>query len=94
MELQRQALEIESTCIDLLGLDLLTNAVKGHNNWERGLKTADEVIQHYDAKIITISEPTIIININRNYRRFMTQDELYNATRSSWKVAAYIEENQ
>ena len=87
---QEQALEIESACIDLLGLDNLTNAVKGHNTWERGLKTVDEVIQHYDAKIITITEPTIIININRLYRRFMTPQELYDATRSAWKVAAHM----
>ena len=81
--------EIESTCIDLLGLDNLTNAVKGHGSWERGLKTIDEVAQHYDAQVITITEPTIIININRLYKRFMTPKELYDATRSAWIVALH-----
>ena len=57
---QEQSFEIESACIDLLGLDYLTNAVKGHNSWERGLKTVNEINQHYDAKIIEIIEPTII----------------------------------
>lgn len=83
---EAQSLEIESACIDLLGLDNLTNAVKGHDTWERGLKTVDEVVQHYDAKIITITEPTIIININKLYTRFMTPQQLYDATRSSWVV--------
>jgi len=83
---KEQALEIESSCIDLLGLDILTNTVKGHNSWERGLKTVDEVVQHYDAKVITILEPTIIININRLYNRFMTPQQLYDATRSKWVV--------
>lgn len=86
---QEQSFEIESACIDLLGLDNLTNAVKGHDSWERGLKTVDEVTQHYDAKVITITEPSIIININRLYKRFMTQQQLYEATRSAWKVASF-----
>ena len=82
-----QALEIESTCIDLLGLQNLTNSVKGHNSWERGLKTVNEVIQYYDAKIVTISEPAIIITINKYYKRFMSEEDLYNITRISWRLA-------
>jgi hypothetical protein len=81
-----QSLEIESACIDLLGLDNLSNAVKGHDSWERGLKTVDEVVQYYDAKVITITEPTIIININKRYSRFMSEQDLYDATRSAWVV--------
>jgi len=83
---QELAYEIESACIDMLGLDNLTNAVKGHDSWERGLKTIDEVIQYYDTKEITITEPIIIININRHYKRFMSDDELYKTTRCCWKV--------
>ena len=83
---QDQSYEIESACIDLLGLDYLTNAVKGHNSWERGLKTVNEINQHYDAKIIEIVEPTIIININKLYKRFMTDDELYEVTKQAWKL--------
>lgn len=83
-----QALEIESACIDLLGLENLTNITRGHNTWDRGLKTIDEVRQHYHATIVTIHERAIIININRQYKRFMTEQELYNATRSAWIVSA------
>jgi len=86
---ETQALEIESACIDLLGLENLTNTIKGHDTWIRGMKTIDEVVQYYDAKVITISEPTIIININRLYKRYISYDELYNITRSAWKVASY-----
>lgn len=86
------ALEVESTCIDLLELDSLTNSIKGHNAWERGLKSTDEIIQHYDARIIVVEEPAVIININNLYRRFMKPDELYEATRSSWKVAKHRRE--
>ena len=80
------ALEIESACIDLLGAEYLTNAVKGHHSWARGLKTVDEIIQQYDAREVTITEPAIIININRLYKRFMTDEDLYKSTRSSWVI--------
>jgi hypothetical protein len=81
---KEQAFEIESACIDLFGLENLTNSVKGHDSWERGLKTVDEVIQYYDAKTITITEPTIIININKLYKRFMSDNDLYISTKQSW----------
>lgn len=83
---EEQAFSIESACIDLLGLDTIANVVKGHDWWERGLKTVDEVIQFYDAKEIEITEPAIIININRLYKRFMSTVELYEATRCCWKL--------
>lgn len=83
---EEQAFEIESACIDLLGIENLSNEQKGHNWWEHGLKSTDEVSQHYDATVVTITEPTVIININRLYRRFMSPAELYQATRHKWKV--------
>ncbi len=81
---EKLAFEIESTIIDLLGLENLTNSVKGHDTWERGLKTVDEVFQHYDAKAVTFDEPCIIININRLYTRGISAQKLYDSTRASW----------
>lgn len=83
---EKLAFEIESTVIDLLGLENLTNSVKGHDTWERGLKTVDEVFQHYDAKAVTFEEPCIIININRLYTRDISAQKLYDSTRASWIV--------
>ena len=82
-----EAITIESVCIDLIGLENLTNKVKGYHSWDEGLKSIDEIIQHYDAKVIEkFDEPCIIININRKYKRFMPENDLYNATRSAWKL--------
>ncbi len=83
---EEQALEVESACIDLLGRGNLANEMKGIDCFEKGIKTVDEITQLYDAKVITIEEPTIIININKRYKRFMDSQELYDATRSSWVV--------
>lgn len=85
---EKLSLEIESTIIDLLGIENLTNSVKGHDTWERGLKTVDEVFQHYDAKAVTFDEPCIIININRLYTRGISVQKLYDSTRASWIVGA------
>lgn len=83
---EEQALEVESACIDILGLENLKNVKKSNYCFERGIKTIDEVSQLYDAKVITIEDPSLIININKRYKRFMTLQELYDATRSSWIV--------
>jgi len=83
---EKLSYEIESTIIDLLGIENLTNSAKGHDTWERGLKTVDEVFQHYDAKAVTFVEPCIIININRLFTRSMTANQLYDSTRASWIV--------
>jgi hypothetical protein len=83
---EKLAFEIESTVIDLLGIENLTNSVKGHDTWERGLKTVDEVSQHYDAKAVTFDEPCIIININQLYTRGISAQKLYDSTRASWIV--------
>ncbi len=81
-----EALEIESACIDLLGFENLVNSVKGHNSWERGLKSVDEVVQYYDANPINIEEPSIIIIINKLFKRNMSPEQLYEATRTSWVI--------
>jgi uncharacterized protein len=83
---EKLSYEIESTIIDLLGIENLTNSVKGHDTWERGLKTVDEVFQHYDAKAVIFDEPCIIININRLYTRGISAQKLYDSTRASWIV--------
>jgi hypothetical protein len=83
---EKLSLEIESTVIDLLGIENLTNSIKGHDTWERGLKTVDEVFQHYDAKAVTFDEPCIIININRLFTRGISAQKLYDSTRASWIV--------
>ncbi len=83
---EKLALEIESACIDLLGLDNLTNIIKGHHFWEHGIKSVEEIVQYYGAEIVVITEPMIIININKQYFRGIEADKLYEITRSSWKV--------
>lgn len=86
---ENQAFEIESTLIDLLNylsFDI-TNEVAGHNTYESGVMTTDEVIRLYNAQPLTILEDSvIIININKTYKRGKGSNSIYQATKESWVV--------
>lgn len=82
------AFEVEAAVIDalvLVGLPL-ANLVRGHGT-TRGWQPLDDVIARYMAKPITIAEPVMLVRINRRFRRSLTADELYEATRKRWRVS-------
>lgn len=83
---EEDALLVEATAIDLLRVESLTNKVKGHGSRFAPRAGVDEIAATLDAKDVTIKEPVILININRNYRPQMSIQSLYDATRSAWKV--------
>lgn len=80
------ALQVESAAIDLLGLDKLANAVRGWRSAKFGRMPLDELAAHYSRRRANIREPAILIRINKLYRYGMSDAELYDATRSAWKV--------
>ena len=79
------ALKVEAAAIDLLGLQNLVNAVRGHGT-AYGRLPLHEVVAHYTKRKAIIREPAMLIRINRAYRYGMTDVELYDATRSAWHV--------
>lgn len=81
------ALRVESAAIDIIGLRNLANTVRGHGAKYGRLPLA-EVVAHYTRKKASIREPSILIRINKLYRYGMTDAELYDATRSAWKVGS------
>ena len=86
-----KALEIEATIIDLFDYLIMptANIVSGHKTLLFGVMTTDDIIRLYNAEPLTsLKHKAIIININGQYKRGMTDDELYNATRQSWVIAA------
>ena len=82
----KEALEVESAVIDVLGKDNLTNIVKGHNSEDKGIMKLEDIKIKYEAEEANIEEPAILININNLYQRDMSEKEIYDATRKSWKV--------
>lgn len=83
---EEEALLVESTAIDLLNIDKLTNRVRGFGSRKGSRGAAGEIAATLDAREVTITDPCILININRLYRPNMSVHDLYDATRSAWKV--------
>ncbi len=86
------ALQVEAAAIDLIGVDNLANGVRGWHGRSFGRMPVTELVAHYSERRAKIDEPSILIRINRNYRYGMTDVELYDATRSAWKVGPRAEE--
>lgn len=84
---EKEAFEVESSIIDLLGLENLTNIQDGHHASERGRMTLGEIKIKYEAeKIKGFDEPIMLININKRYHPRMTSQEYYLATRDHWHI--------
>ncbi|MCX6824579.1 MAG: hypothetical protein NT085_05695 [candidate division SR1 bacterium] len=80
--------EIEATLIDIFqGKQILksdiTNKISGFHSYKRGIMSINEIKQFYGGKEIEITDPVILININKLFKRNMTEEELYEATRKS-----------
>ena len=84
LEDESSALAVEMAAIDLLGLEQLTNRVRGHHSARRGRMTLDQVLSLYQQKRANIKEPAILIRISRAYHYGMSPVELYDATRTAW----------
>ena len=83
---EETALRIEAACIDLLGLDELTNQVRGWKSIQFGRMTLRELTAYYAAESVEVTHPSLLIRINRLYRHSMSREELYEATRGVWKI--------
>ena len=77
---------IEAAMIDFLGRDNLANVQGGLHSKEYGLKTVDEIRAMYEAEPLDTDEPVVLINLNREYSRCKTENDLYETTRKAWSV--------
>lgn len=80
------ALKVESSVIDLLGIKNLTNIQLGYKSAEFGRMSPQQLSSIYSADKITIDVPAMLIRINQLFRHNMSPMELYDVTRSSWRV--------
>ncbi len=83
---EEQAALVEAAAIDLIGLDVLTNACRGQHSRSFGRVSASDVLLAYSAEAADCVDPMILITINRLYRSGMGEAELYEATRGIWKI--------
>ncbi|MEM6313987.1 MAG: hypothetical protein AAF743_07855 [Planctomycetota bacterium] len=81
---EEEALLVEATAIDLLGLENLTNRVLGHASDHVRRTPVEDVILQLTGGEAVFDEPTVLITINQRYSPTLTPMELYDATRSQW----------
>ena len=81
-----ECFEIEAAIIDTIGLENLTNAVRGHGI-NRGRQTADEVERLHGSMPISVEqvqEPSMLFFIGKTYSPTMGEIQLYDCTRQFW----------
>lgn len=80
------ALEVEAAIIDAIGLENLTNAVRGHGV-ERGRLPATEVERLHGSepvRVSTIEEPCMLFFIRKTYSPTLSEQEIYDCVRQFW----------
>ncbi len=85
---EKEAFEVESTLIDFVGMDNLTNLVVGHDSYNRGKMTVKNIEIEYQAPKAVFNERVMLIRINKRYRYDMSPKELYEATRKDWVISS------
>ncbi len=83
---EEQALLVEATAIDLPDVNCLANECRGHGSKHGARGTLDEIAATLHAREADIGEPTILINISQMFHHSMSPQELYDATRSAWRI--------
>ena len=85
------AFELESALIDFLtypkfNLDkVMTNIQSGHHQWDRGIKTVNEIEQMYATVPLEIKEGDFLLCVNLN-KSYKPGKDIYEITRGDWIV--------
>lgn len=83
--------EVEAAVIDALGLENLTNKVRGHGI-DHGRQKASEVERLHGSKAIAIEricDSYMLFFINQTYSPTKTEQELYDCTRQFWSRVSH-----
>lgn len=85
----KQAFEIESAVIDLLKSNgTLTNQIDGHDSDEFGMMTVKDLELKYQAEPAPeiFKHSAILITVNKLFQECKSPEDLYNRTRSAWRM--------
>jgi len=83
---EQTAFEVEAAIIDALGLENLTNVVRGHGV-VKGRLTIEELERLHSVKPVLvdeIKEKCILFYINQTYSPTLSEPEIYDMTRQFW----------
>ncbi len=83
---ETSCLNVEAAIIDAIGLENLTNEIRGHGV-DRGRQTAKEVERLHGSKpvdVSSIADPCMLFFINRTYSPTKSDLQLYDCARQYW----------
>jgi hypothetical protein len=87
---EKSALELEAGIIDVLGIENLTNKIRGHGI-EKGRLTLEDIKRLYGTAPVEISSlrnKYMLFFINRTYSTALSEMDIYDATRGFWSKVA------
>lgn len=88
-----EALEVESSTIDLIGIENLTNVQHGHYKKKKGRSCYSDTILTGTEEITDTAwkelekQGALVLNLAKSYSWNLTAQELYDAARGWWKIA-------
>ena len=83
---EAEALLVEASLIDVIGLDNLLNKVAGHGSGTRGSMSFEQLRASYVSEPIQVADPLLMIRVSRTFRYDMSAEELFEATCGTWKI--------
>ena len=84
---ENEAALLESTIIDFIGLDKLTNKARGVHSRSFGISSIEDINIKYTAEDVEIKDDKVIlISIGKSFRSNMSPEELFEYSRGCWKV--------
>lgn len=77
---------VEAALIELLGVEKLTNIVRGRFSTDHPRRTLSDFVMEHSPQTANITDPSLLIRINRHFKYGMSADELYEVTRGIWVI--------
>jgi hypothetical protein len=86
---EETALKVEAAAIDLIGIEHLTNEIRGFESRKYGRIQVEEIEAKYSSDVLReedIDDKIMMIRINDTYSDSLSPLELYEMTRGFWRV--------
>ncbi|MBZ4203181.1 MAG: hypothetical protein LAC70_08640 [Methylovulum sp.] len=81
-----EASRVEAALIELIGVDQLTNLVRGRFSTDYPRRSLVDFIMEHAPQSVEVTDPALLIRINRQFKYGMSAQELYESTRGIWVV--------
>ena len=87
MTTKEEAFLVESSVIDVYGIENLTNKVKGHGASDFGRASLAELAARYAPEEAEILHRVVFVKLAETYRKGMSAAALYEAARGVWSLS-------